>query len=102
MYPQGTANDSTAPDRRAPGDDETAAPKTPAHPALPPEDDAAAPAIRLDHFLQKQDLVQSGGHAKIAIQNGEVTVDGVVETRRRRKLTAGQRVSFAGQAVDVP
>lgn len=86
---------------RTPNDSGRADPKpTPPHPAVAPNE--ATPGIRLDHFLQRADAVQSGGHAKMAIQGGEVTVDGVVETRRRRKLAGGSRVAFAGAEYRVP
>jgi ribosome-associated protein len=45
--------------------------------------------ITLDQFLKTTGLVGSGGQAKIVIQEGYVTVNGELETRRRRKLAAG-------------
>ncbi len=54
------------------------------------------PKIDLDQFLKIQRIVQSGGQAKHCIQGGEVLVNGQVETRRRRKLRAGDIVEFAG------
>ena len=45
--------------------------------------------ITLDQFLKTTGLVGTGGQAKIAIQEGYVTVNGELETRRRRKLTLG-------------
>lgn len=50
--------------------------------------------ITLQQALKKYDLVASGGHAKIVIQNGEVKVDGVIETRRGRKLYGGEKISY--------
>ena len=55
---------------------------------------SAASTIRLDQFLQLCGAADSGGHAKYLIQNGEVLVNGDVETRRRRKLTNGDVVRF--------
>lgn len=46
-------------------------------------------------------LSESGAQAKIAIADGLVKVDGVVETRKRCKIVAGQTVSFEGQSVNV-
>lgn len=57
--------------------------------------------VRLDHFLKLCGAAMTGGHAKLMIQSGEVTVDGEVETRRRRKLKAGQQVGCAGDVFDV-
>ena len=56
-------------------------------------------AIRLDQFLKLSQCVQSGGEAKVLIQAGEVSVNGVVETRRRRKLVPGDRVTYQGEEI---
>ena len=45
--------------------------------------------ITLDQFLKTTGLVSTGGQAKVAIQEGYVTVNGELETRRRRKLSPG-------------
>lgn len=50
--------------------------------------------IRLDAFLKMNDAVQSGGHAKIVIQDGEVRVNGEICTQRGRKLHPGDRVDY--------
>lgn len=52
--------------------------------------------LRLDQFLKISRLVGTGGQAKIVIQAGEVTVNGVVEQRRRRKMAIGDVVEFDG------
>ena len=46
----------------------------------------------LDQFLKWQNLVSSGGEAKIFIKSGSVKVNGEVETRRGRKLNKGDKV----------
>ncbi len=50
--------------------------------------------IRLDAFLKLCDLVQSGGHAKIVIQNGEVWVNKEICLQRGRKLHVGDEAEF--------
>jgi len=55
---------------------------------------ADAPWIRLDHFLKRTGLVQTGGHAKCLIQGGEIIVNGQIETRRGRKLRSGDLVTL--------
>lgn len=50
--------------------------------------------IRLDAFLKMNDAVQSGGHAKIVIQEGEVKVNGEVCTMRGKKLRKGDSAEF--------
>ena len=50
--------------------------------------------IRLDAFLKLNDAVQSGGHAKVVIQGGEVKVNGEICTMRGKKLRQGDKVEF--------
>ena len=57
--------------------------------------------IELAQFLKLADLCQSGGEAKFAIQNGQVTLNGAPETRRSKKLHAGDRVGYQGREVTV-
>ena len=44
-------------------------------------------------------LVSTGGQAKLAIQNGEVLLNGVIETRRKKKLNSGDKITFQGQTL---
>ena len=60
-----------------------------------------AEPIRLDQFLKFTGLAETGGHAKLFIQNGEVHVNGEVETRRRRKLSAEDVVAVGGHELSV-
>jgi ribosome-associated protein len=53
--------------------------------------------IKLDQFLKLMCVVQTGGEAKLLIQNGEVEVNGDVEVRRGRKLVLGDRISVFGE-----
>lgn len=55
--------------------------------------------IELNVLLKLLALASSGGAAKALIASGDVRVDGVVETRIRRKLRAGNVVSAAGTEV---
>ncbi|NEQ32485.1 MAG: RNA-binding S4 domain-containing protein [Leptolyngbya sp. SIO4C5] len=50
--------------------------------------------IKLDQFLKLQQIVQSGGEAKLLIRSGEISVNGEPELRRGRKLYPGDRVTF--------
>lgn len=50
--------------------------------------------IRLDSFLKLCDAVQSGGHAKIVIQDGEIKVNDELCTQRGKKLRKGDKVEF--------
>ena len=53
------------------------------------------PFIELNKVLQILQVAQTGGHAKILIQNEEVLVNEVIETRVRKKLIAGDKVSIS-------
>jgi len=57
--------------------------------------------IKLDSFLKWQNLVDTGGAAKQLIQDGEVRVNGKIETRRGRKLVNGDKVTFKGKTLTV-
>ena len=52
--------------------------------------------LRLDQLLQLAGVVQTGGQAKFLIQAGEVAVNGEIDIRRKRKLSAGDVVQFDG------
>jgi len=52
--------------------------------------------IQLDQFLKLEGITQSGGEAKHVIQSGEVKVNGETDTRRKRKLRAGDIVEVFG------
>ena len=51
--------------------------------------------ITLDALLKASGLATSGGHAKIVMAGGTVQVNGQTETRRGRKLRAGDEVALA-------
>ncbi len=57
--------------------------------------------IRLDSAMKLGDLVVTGGHAKIVIQEGEVKVNGEVCTMRGKKLRKGDKVEFEGQGIEI-
>lgn len=64
--------------------------------------DPDADAIRLDQFLKLSGIADTGGQAKMMIQAGEVKLNGVAETRRRKKLAPGDVVEVGGQHWTVP
>jgi len=55
--------------------------------------------IKLDAFIKWQGLAETGGQAKLDIQDGLVRVNGKVETRRGRKLVRGDKVTYRGRTV---
>ncbi|MDH5632053.1 MAG: RNA-binding S4 domain-containing protein [Gammaproteobacteria bacterium] len=57
--------------------------------------------IELNKLLKITGLCESGGEANHAIVDGEVTVDGRLERRKRCKIRSGQTVECRGQAVRI-
>lgn len=57
--------------------------------------------IQLNNLLKYLDLVNSGGEAKIRIQNEEVIVDGQIELRVRNKLRKGAVIEFDGMIIHI-
>jgi ribosome-associated protein len=53
------------------------------------------PGIELGAFLKLARAVATGGEAKRLVQAGRVAVNGVRETRRHRRLAAGDIVQLA-------
>jgi ribosome-associated protein len=58
-------------------------------------------SIRLGQFLQLANLIDTGSDAKMAVADGQVTVNGEVETRRGRQLHHGDTIKFGGRAARV-
>ncbi len=57
--------------------------------------------IKLDSFLKLAALTGTGGEAKYVIAEGLVSVNGEVCTMRGKKLHPGDKVSFAGNELEV-
>ena len=57
--------------------------------------------IKLDAMLKFAGLVETGGEAKLLIQQGQVQVNGEVCTMRGKKLRGGDTVTLAGRTVAV-
>ncbi|MCB0402103.1 MAG: RNA-binding S4 domain-containing protein [Flavobacteriales bacterium] len=57
--------------------------------------------IELIKLLKLLNLVESGADAKLAIEAGEVTCNGTVELRKRKKLISGDVVSFDDQEIKI-
>ncbi|HVS53647.1 MAG TPA: RNA-binding S4 domain-containing protein [Opitutaceae bacterium] len=72
-------------------------------------DESAAPKIipvrsvpiELCQFIKFGGLAGSGGAAKAAIGEGKVRVNGAIETQKRKKLIAGDRVTLDGRTLVV-
>lgn len=57
--------------------------------------------IKLGQALKAAGLVESGAEAKEVIQEGKVLVNGDVESRRGKKLYAGDLVTFNGEEIKI-
>lgn len=57
--------------------------------------------IELIRLLKHLNWVESGGMAKVVVDDGMVKVNGVVEHRKRCKLRKGDRVHFEGLEVEI-
>ena len=57
--------------------------------------------IKLGQALKAANLVEDGVDAKYVIQDGLVKVNNEIDTRRGRKLVAGDIVSFDGKQIKI-
>ncbi|MDX6677542.1 MAG: ribosome-associated protein [Solirubrobacteraceae bacterium] len=57
--------------------------------------------IRLGQLLKLAGVAESGAHARELVQEGEVRVNGEVDTRRGRQLHRGDLVEVGDEAVRV-
>ena len=57
--------------------------------------------IELFKLLKVLDLVDSGGQAKLLIQEGHVQRNGEVETRKRAKIRVGDKIQIADVVIAV-
>lgn len=58
-------------------------------------------AIRLGQLLKLANAVEDGAQARTAIEAGEVSVDGEVETRRGRQVQVGSTVEIGTTVIHV-
>jgi ribosome-associated protein len=58
-----------------------------------------AEPIELCQLLKFGGLTESGGIAKQVITGGLVELNGVTETQKRKKVMAGDRVSYNGETL---
>lgn len=74
---------------------------------MPPSSPAPRPVvvravpIELCQFLKFGGLTGTGGEAKQVISQGLVSLNGTVETQKRKKLLAGDGVTYDGQTLVV-
>jgi ribosome-associated protein len=57
--------------------------------------------VELFKILKFEGMVTTGGEAKQAIANGQVSVNGEIETRKRRKIVDGDVITFANESLQI-
>ena len=57
--------------------------------------------IKLDAFLKWSGAVSMGSEAKMFIQEGEVKVNGNIETQRGKKLVKHDIIEFQGESYKI-
>ena len=57
--------------------------------------------VELYKILKFEGLSESGGSAKQAIADGLVSVNGEVETRKRKKIRAGDQIDFIDHHIEI-
>lgn len=59
------------------------------------------PFIELHKLIKLLDLVDTGGQAKLLIENAQVFRNGKVETRKRAKITKGETITIGDVIIEV-
>lgn len=57
--------------------------------------------VELFKILKFEGMVTTGGEAKLVIADGQVSVNGEVETRKRRKILDGDIIVFANESLQI-
>jgi len=57
------------------------------------------PFIRLDALLKFSGIAQTGGEAKLLIQDGEVSLNGEITHMRGKKCWPGDKVTASGETL---
>lgn len=58
-------------------------------------------SIALFKLLKIEGLVASGGEAKYVISEGQVILNGTIETQKRKKVIKGDIVEFGGETLRI-
>ncbi len=55
--------------------------------------------VELYKILKFEGMVPSGGEAKVVIAAGLVSVNGEIETRKRKKIVSGKIIEFGNERI---
>lgn len=61
--------------------------------------DISREPVELYKILKFESLAASGAEAKAAVASGLVLVNGIVETRKRKQIVAGDRIEFGTEKI---
>jgi len=57
--------------------------------------------VELYKILKFEGMTSSGGEAKLVIEQGQVNVNGMVETRKRKKIVSGDVIEFNNEQIHI-
>ncbi len=57
--------------------------------------------VELYKILKFEGMASSGGEAKQVIEQGQVRVNGLIETRKRKKIVSGDVIEFASEKIQM-
>ncbi|WP_019529400.1 RNA-binding S4 domain-containing protein [Dasania marina] len=57
--------------------------------------------VELYKILKFEGMVRSGGEAKMFIAEGKVLVNGEIETRKRKKIVAGDSIQLFDECIRI-
>lgn len=57
--------------------------------------------VELYKILKFEGMVTTGGEAKLVIGDGQVSVNGEIETRKRRKIVDGDVIVFGNESLHI-
>jgi len=57
--------------------------------------------VELYKILKFEGLAESGGMAKLLIADGQVSVNGEIETRKRKKIRPGDKIEYSGHSIRI-
>ena len=57
--------------------------------------------VELYKILKFEGLVASGGEAKLVIGDGQVRVNGQIETRKRKKIVDGDTIAYGDEVLQI-
>lgn len=57
--------------------------------------------VELYKILKFEGMASSGGEAKLVIEQGQVIVNGAIETRKRKKIVSGDIIEYGDDKIRI-